>query len=75
MNDDNIVMYIRRKVKEDKEGYSPEELQIIETILIPYANTGGMKAKAGKKVMVNIYLQTIKTWKYRRGKIGEVIWG
>ena len=70
--EENIESYIRKKVENDKE-YTLEERKWILECLIP--RVGFLKCKAGAKTMVNIYLQTVKTWKNRKGRVGEVVWG
>ena len=65
------VEYIKKKLKNDKE-YTDEEREWIKKNLLK--NFQGKKKYSGKAI-IPIYMETIKTWKYRKGKVGEVVYG
>jgi len=66
-----VMEDINRRLKTNE--YTQEEKRWIVECLLP--RLSHLKAKNGLKAMWAIYSQTIKTWKFRKGKVGEVVWG
>jgi len=71
----DALQYIIDRIKyyqQTDDPYTHDELLWIRDVLIGHVLHHG-KMKAGGKVMVPIYMEMIKTWKYRKGKVGEVV--
>lgn len=73
----DALQYIIDRIKfyqQTDEPYTHDELLWIRDVLIKQLVVGvSGKMKYSGSAMVPIYLEMVKTWKYRKGKVGEVV--